>query len=93
MIINSMEYPHTSSIEVKLNAIKRCFELGESVKSVSEDIGYTRATIYQWRKKYLSKGRIALINRKDNIKREKILEGTELSFSELETKKNTIFRS
>lgn len=33
------------------NSIKRCFELGESVKYVAKDIGYTRATIYQWRKK------------------------------------------
>lgn len=85
-----MEHPHTQSIEVKLNTIKRCFELGESIKYVSEDIGYTRASIYQWRKKYLLKGRIVLMNRKDNIKREKTLEGTELSFSELETFKEKI---
>ena len=50
-----------------MNAIHRCFELGESVKSVSEDIGYTRASIYSWRKKYLHGGITALINDK-NIK-------------------------
>jgi transposase-like protein len=46
-----MEPPHTTSIEVKLNTIKCYLE----VKSVSEDIGYIRATIYQWRKNIFRK--------------------------------------
>lgn len=51
--INTAEHPRNSSVEVKIDAIHRCFEFGESIKSVSEDIGYTRASIYNWRKKYL----------------------------------------
>lgn len=91
IIINSSYHPRNPPIKTKLDAIKRCFELGESVKYVSEDIGYFRASIYQWRKIYLLKGKIALMNRKDNIKREKLLEGKESSFSELESLKEKIF--
>lgn len=91
LIINSKDHPRSPSLEIKLNAIKRCFELGESVKSVSEDIGYTRATIYQWRKKFLLKGKTALMNRKDNIKRGKLLEGEKVSLSELELLKEKMF--
>ena len=36
-LINTVEHPRNPSVEVKMNAIHRCFELGESVKSVSED--------------------------------------------------------
>lgn len=50
-----------------MNAIHHCFKLEESIKSVSEDIGYTRASIYSWRKKFLYKGITALMNGK-NIK-------------------------
>ncbi len=91
IIINSSNHPRNPPIEIKLDAIKRCFELGESVKYVAEEIGYTRATIYQWRKKYLLKGKIALMNRKNHIKREKLLEGKETSISELEDLKKKIF--
>lgn len=91
IIINSSKHPRNPPIKIKLDAMKRCFELGESVKYVAEDIGYTRATIYQWRKKYLLKGKIALMNRKDLIKREKLLEGKETSISELENLKKKIF--
>ena len=59
-----------------MDSIHRCFELGESVKSVSEDIGYSRASIYQWRKKYLRGGSIALINDK-NIQPGKMKEGSQ----------------
>ncbi|KDE63154.1 helix-turn-helix domain-containing protein [Fusobacterium necrophorum] len=83
IFINSSKHPRNPPIKIKLDPMKRCFELGESVKYVAEDIGYTRATIYQWRKKYLLKGKIALMNRKDLIKREKLLEGKETSISEL----------
>ena len=58
IIINSSYHPRNPPIKTKLDAIKRCFELGESVKYVSEDIGYSRASIYQWRKIYLLKGKI-----------------------------------
>ena len=58
-----------------MNAIHHYFELGESIKSVSEDIGYTRTSIYGWRKKYLHGGIAALINDK-NIKLDTLTEGS-----------------
>ena len=33
-------------------------------QSVSEDIGYSRASIYQWRKRYLKEGMLGLMNTK-----------------------------
>ncbi len=74
-LINTAEHPRNPSIDVKMDAIYRCFELGESIKSVSEDIGYTRASIYSWRKKYLQGGIIALANNK-NIKPQTLTEGS-----------------
>ena len=37
-ITNSPEHPRNPPLDVKLDAIKRCFEHGESIKYVSEDI-------------------------------------------------------
>lgn len=73
-LTNTAEHPRNPSVEVKMNVIHRCFELGESIKSVSEDIGYTRASIYSWRKKYLHGGITALMNDK-NIKPNTLTEG------------------
>ena len=64
-LMNTAEHPRNPPVEVKMEAIHRCFELGESIKSVSEAIGYTRASIYSWRKKYLHGGIPALINDKN----------------------------
>ena len=50
LALHSPEHPRNPPLDVKLDAIKRCFEHGESIKYVSEDIGYSRASIYQWRK-------------------------------------------
>ena len=58
-----------------MNAIHLCFELRESIKSVSEEIGYTRASIYSWRKKYLRGGITALMNGK-NITPNTLTEGS-----------------
>ena len=44
---NPPYHPRNPSLDVKLNAIYRCFELGENIKYVSDDIGYSRASIYQ----------------------------------------------
>lgn len=63
--MNTVEHPRNPSIEVKMDAIHRCFELEESIKSVSEDTGYTRTSIYNWRKKYLHGGITALMNDKN----------------------------
>ena len=73
--INTAEHPRNPSIEVKIDAIHRCFELRESINSVSEDIGYTRASIYNWCKKYLQGGVTALMNDK-NIKPNTLAEGS-----------------
>ncbi|MDD3224630.1 MAG: IS3 family transposase [Clostridium sp.] len=66
-----------------MDSLHRCFELGESIKSVSEDIGYTRSSIYAWRKKYLQKGAIALMNNK-NIQPETLEEGSASSNAKVE---------
>ncbi|MDD6639791.1 MAG: transposase, partial [Erysipelotrichaceae bacterium] len=57
------------SLEVKLNILHRCFEVGEDIKSVSEDTGYSRASIYSWRRKYLSGGAGALMSKKKHLPR------------------------
>lgn len=44
---NPKGHPRNPSLDVKLDAIRRCFQLGESIKYVSEDIGYSRASINQ----------------------------------------------
>lgn len=62
---NPTEHPRNPPAEIKLSAIQRCFELGESIQSVSEEIGYTRASIYQWRKRYLKEeGLVVRIKRR-----------------------------
>ena len=71
---NPPEHPRNPSLDVKLDAIKRCFEQGENVKFVSEDIGYSRASIYQWRKRYLKEGTLGLMNSK-NIASGELKEG------------------
>lgn len=71
---NPPEHPRNPPIEVKLDAIKRCFEQGDNVKDVSEDIGFSRASIYQWRKRYIKKGTLGLMNKK-NISSGELIEG------------------
>ena len=72
---NTAAHPRNPPIEVKMDAFHRCFELGESIKYVSEEIGCNRAGIYAWRKKYLQGGTVALMNGK-NIKTSTLAEGT-----------------
>ena len=68
---NTIEHPRNPPAEFKLKVLRRCFENGERVKSVSEEIGYSRASIYMWRKRYLQGGVFSLMNTK-NIKPEKL---------------------
>jgi putative transposase len=82
-LVNTKTHPRNPPVEVKINALHRCFNLGESIKSVSEDIGYTRASIYSWRKKYLQKGVVALMNDK-NIQPETLEEGSTSSNAKAE---------
>lgn len=63
---NTPEHPRHPPVEVKLAALHRCFELGEDVQCVSEEIGYSRASIYTWRRKYIQKGAVALMNTGDD---------------------------
>lgn len=37
-------------LELKLAIIHRCFEEREDIKSVSEETGYSRTSIYLWRR-------------------------------------------
>lgn len=57
------------SLETKLEILHRCFEDGEDVKSISEEYGYSRESIYSWRKKYLSGGAAAIMNKKKDLPR------------------------
>lgn len=47
--INTPDHPRHPSVELKLGVLKRCFELGEDVKLVPDEIRYSRASIYTWR--------------------------------------------
>ncbi len=59
--LNTAEHPRHAPLEIKLEALRRCFEQGEDVQAVSNELGYSTASIYVWRKKYLEKGQIALM--------------------------------
>ena len=62
---NTLRHPRHPPIKLKTEVLHRCFELGEDVKSVSEEIGYSRASIYTWRRKYLREGMTVLMNSAD----------------------------
>lgn len=89
-LINTRTHPLKPPVEVKLDALHRCFELGESVKSVSEDIGYTKSSIFAWRKRYLREGAVALMN-KTTIRRGVLKEGSAGSDSEIAELKARLF--
>ena len=64
-INNSKEHPLHPSVETKFAILERCFMKGENVQLVSEETGYSRTSIYRWRKQYVSQGVAALMNEKD----------------------------
>lgn len=70
--INSPSHPRNPDINVKLDAIYRCFSLGEGVEYISKEIGYSRASIYTWYRKYQKFGVAGLMASKKHIKREEI---------------------
>lgn len=84
---NCPDHPRHPTVELKLATIHRCFELGENVQLVSEEIGYSRASIYNWRKTYIQKGAAALMNVGDDP-RGKLLEGKLTSSKEVEQLKS-----
>lgn len=77
--INAPNHPRNPDANLKLDAIKRCFSLGEGVEYVSRDIGYSRASIYSWYRKYQKFGVAGLMSSKKQIKRENIAFNTEPS--------------
>ena len=77
--INAPNHPRNPDANLKLDAIKRCFSLGEGVEYVSRDIGYSRASIYSWYRKYQKFGVAGLVSSKKQIKRENIDFNTEPS--------------
>lgn len=80
--VNTKDHPRHPSVELKLEVLHRCFELGEDVKSVSDEIGYSRASIYTWRCKYIQRGTIALMNSTDDPRGE-LTEGVASSSEEI----------
>ena len=70
--INSSGHPRYPDTNLKLDAIKRCFSLGEGVEYVSREIGYSRMSIYSWYRKYQKYGVAGLMSSKKQIKRESI---------------------
>jgi transposase InsO family protein/transposase-like protein len=74
--VNTPEHPRHPPLDLKLNALHRCFELGENVQSVSDEIGYSTASIYQWRRKYIQEGRAALMKPSRDRERGALKEGT-----------------
>ena len=70
--INHPDHPRHPDTNLKLEAIKRCFSLGEGVEYVSREIGYSRMSIYSWYRKYQKYGVVGLMSSKKQIKRESI---------------------
>ena len=67
---NTPRHPRNPPAELKYEAIHRCFEMGEDVEYVSREIGYSRASIYAWRRKYLKHGMVGLMAKKKGIPRQ-----------------------
>ena len=51
------------STEIKIEAIKRCFQDGEDVRQVAEEMGVSRQSIHNWRRIVEKNGLVALMNR------------------------------
>lgn len=86
---NTAIHPRHPPVNLKLEVLHRCFELGEDVKSVSDEIGYSRASIYTWRRKYLQKGMTALMNPAHDP-RGKLVPGTASSSEEINELKEQV---
>ena len=70
--INSARYPHHPDTNLKLEAIKRCFSLGEGVEYASREIRYSRMSIYAWYRQYKKYGVAGLMSSEKQSKRENI---------------------
>lgn len=87
---NTEDHPRHPSLEQKLQILHRCFELGEDVQSVSNEVGYSTASIYAWRRKYIQKGAAALMNPPNERRRGKLIEGNAASSQEIDELKTKI---
>ena len=74
--VNTPEHPRHAPLALKMDVLQRCFENGEDVQAVSNEVGYSTASIYSWRKKYLQKGRVALMPPGNDRKRGPLTEGS-----------------
>ena len=54
-----------ASFDLKMHAIHRCINNGETIKSVAEDIGYSSVAVLKWIHEYTEKGNISLMNQSD----------------------------
>lgn len=88
--LNTPEHPRHPPLSAKLEALHRCFELGEDVQSVSDEIGYSTASIYNWRKKYIKKGTVALMNPPNERPRGRLTEGSTSSNDEISILKEQV---
>ena len=66
---NTPDHPRHPSAEFKYEVLRRCFDLGEDVEYVSRVIGYSRMSIYTWRRKYLKYGMVGLMAKRKSIPR------------------------
>ena len=66
---NTPGHPRHPSAEFKYEILHRCFELSEDVEYVSREIGYSRMSIYTWRRKYLKYGMVGLMAKRKSIPR------------------------
>ena len=67
------EHRRHPSLELKLSIIRRCFQEGEEIKSVSKETDYSGASIYLWRRKYVVGGASSLVSKKKHLPRGKII--------------------
>lgn len=73
-LVNTPEHPAHAPIRVKLDAIHRCYEMGEPMLSVAKDIGYTYASIYYWYQNYKKYGLMGLQNKRQPTNRKRAKE-------------------
>ena len=64
---NRPDHPRRPSAEFKYEVLRRCCELGENVEYVSREVGYSRVSIYTWRRKYLKYGMVGLMAKRKSI--------------------------
>ncbi len=67
---NAPDHPGSLPLQLKFETIHCCSKLRESVQLVSEEIGYSRFSIYTWRKKHILKGASTLMNYDDDSRGE-----------------------